>query len=117
MLVSWIKSKPVAIHQRRRTSAAVRYNHGEARCYGFVDNQPPLLSCARMHECICQCVVNRQFVVRLEAWQLHVLMQSEVRNQTTEISLDWSITQEHEIPRRLLFADIRLLISDFRPPP
>src|SRR5206468_3520712 len=60
-------------------------------------------------------IVNRQLVVRFEAGKMHVGVQPEIRNQTTEISLERPVTEDHEIPRRALLADVRALTSDLRP--
>ena len=58
-----------------------------------------------MHEHISEPVVDRQLLVLSKAGKMNVVVQSEIRNQTTEISLKRPVTQEYKIPPRIPIAD------------
>src|SRR3954452_16593154 len=53
-----------------------------------------------MNECIRQRVVNRQLIVLLKAGKMYVVVQSKIRNQTSEIRFKRTIAQNHQVPQR-----------------
>lgn len=54
-------------------------------------------------------VVNRQLIVFFKAGKMHIAGQSEIRNQTTQISLERPITEKDQIPESIVRCPLSIV--------